>query len=227
MNARLWLSLTGLLGVALAAPSAAAPAPAAIVEEVRGTGTGVQPLEYLTAGQVLHLGPKDEVILDYLNSCTREIILGGTVTIGATGSAVVGGRIEGGTVPCDNRERELLGWEPPTGNAPSFTGLPKPRGQPGETGIGRTLYGRSPLIDLGGPGQLTIEQTDQPGDPIRIEVAPSDLIRGRFYDFAKAGRSLTPGAIYRASFEGRSIVFFVDALAQPGDSPLLGRLLRF
>ncbi len=227
MSARGWLSLTGLLGVALAAPSAAAPAPVAIVEEAQGGAIGVAPLDYLTAGKVLHLGAKDELVLDYLNSCTREVILGGTVTVGAAGSTVVGGRIEDGKVPCDNRQRELLGWEPPTGNAPSFTGLPKPRGQPGETGIGYTLYGRSPLMDLGAPGQLTIERVDQPGDPIRLEVAPSDLIRGRFYDFAKAGRSLTPGAIYRASFEGRSIVFFVDALAQPGDSPLLGRLLRF
>ena len=228
MNARLWLSLTGLLGAALAAPSAAAPAPAAIVEETRGGAIGVAPLDYLTAGKVLHLGPKDELVLDYLNSCTREVILGGTVTVGAAGSTVVGGRIEGGTVPCDNRRPELIGEEEaPTGKAPSLTPLPKPRGQPGETGIGYTLYGRSPLMDLGAPGQLTIERVDQPGDPIRLEVASSDLIRGRFYDFAKAGRSLAPGAIYRASFEGRSIVFFVDALAQPGDSPLLGRLLRF
>ncbi len=227
MSARGWLSLTGLLGAALAAPSAAAPAPVAIVEEARGGAIGVAPLDYLTAGKVLHLGPKDELVLDYLNSCTREVILGGTVTVGAAGSTVVGGRIEDGKVPCDNRERELLGWEPPTGNAPSFTGLPKPRGQPGETGIGYTLYGRSPLIDLGGPGQLTIERIDEPGDPMKLEVAASDLLRGRFYDFAKAGRSLTPGAIYRASFEGHRITFFVDALAQPGDAPLLGRLLRF
>ena len=222
------MSLTGLLGATLIAPvAAAAPAPVAIVEEARGGAIGVAPLDYLTAGKVLHLGPKDELVLDYLNSCTREVILGGTVTVGAAGSTVVGGRIEGGKVPCDDRRRELLGEEaPPTGNAPSLTPLPKPRGQPGETGIGYTLYGRSPLIDLGAPGQLTIERLDQPEEPIKLEVAASDLLRGRFYDFAKTGRSLTPGGVYRVTFGGRSIVFFVDALAQPGDTPLLGRLLR-
>lgn len=228
MSARGWMGLTGLLGAALAAPSAAALAPAAIVEEARGGAIGVAPLDYLTRGQVLHLGPKDELVLDYLNSCTRETILGGTVTVGKAGSTVVGGRIEDGKVPCDDRHRELLGEEEaPTGKAPSLTPLPKPRGQPGETGIGYTLYGRSPLIDLGGPGQLTIERLDQPGEPIKLEVAASDLLRGRFYDFAKTGRSLTPGGIYRVTFGGRSIVLFVDALAQPGDTPLLGRLLRF
>ena len=76
------------------------------------------------------------------------------------------------------------------------------------------------------PGQLTIERLDQPGDPIKLDVRQSDLLRGRFYDFAKSGRSLEAGGIYRASFGGRRIVFWVDALAQSGDAPLLGRLLR-
>ena len=225
MNARSWLSLAGLLGAALPGPLAAAPEPAAIVEEARGAGVEVQPLDYLTAGQVLHLGPQDEVILDYLNSCTREVIRGGTVTVGATESAVVDGRIESGRVPCDGR-RSMLGWEPQTGKAPSFTALPKPEGQPGERGIGYTLYGSSPLVDLGAPGQLTIQRLDEAGDPIRIDVTPSDLIRGRFYDFAKSGHSLTPGAVYRASFGGRRMVIWIDALARSGDTPLLGRLLR-
>lgn len=225
MNAKGWLGLAALLGTAFGPSPTSAAEPAAIVEDVRGGAVGVAPLEYLAVGKVLHLGPKDEVVLGYLNSCTREVIRGGTVTVGAAGSTVVGGRLEGGKVPCDNARRERLGWEP-TGQAPSFTPLAKPEGQPGETGIGYTIYATSPLFDLGGPGELMIERIDQPGDPMKLDVAPSDLLRGRFYDFAKTGRSLAAGGIYRASFGGRRIVFWVDALAHSGDAPLLGRLLR-
>ena len=226
MNAKEWMGLAALLAATLGSSPSSAAGPAAIVEDVRGGAVGVAPLDYLPVGKVLHLGPKDELILGYLNSCRREVIRGGTVTVGAAGSTVVGGRLDGGKVPCDNRPRERLGTAAPTGQAPSFTPLAKPEGQPGETGIGNTVYGRSPLFDLGAPGQLTIERLDQPGDPIKLDVRQSDLLRGRFYDFAKNGPSLEAGGIYRASFGGRRIVFWVDALAQSGDAPLLGRLLR-
>lgn len=224
MEAKLSRSLIGFLGAALAASPAVAAEQAAIVESVRGDAAGVQPLDYLPTGKVLRLGPHNEIILDYPRSCTREIISGGTVTVGTTGSNIVGGRVESGKVLCDNQNP--LGSTERKGDAPSFTGLPKPEGQPGETGIGYTLYGRSPLIDLGGPGQLTITRLDQPGETIKLDIAASDLLRGTFYDFAKTDLSLTAGAVYRATFGGRSIVFWVDALAQAGNAPLLGRLLR-
>jgi hypothetical protein len=223
MNARGWLSLTGLLGAALVASPAVAAEQAAIVESVRGEAVGVQPLDHLPAGKVIRLGPRDEIVLDYPRSCTREIISGGTVTVGTTGSNIAGGRVESGKVLCDNQNPLASERK---GDAPDFTGLPKPRGQPGETGIGYTLYGRSPLFDLGGPGQLTIERLDQPGETIKLDIAASELLRGTFYDFAKTDHSLTAGAVYRATFGGRRIVFWVDALAEAGDTPLLGRLLR-
>jgi len=59
-----------------------------------------------------------------------------------------------------------------------------------------------------------------------ILLESRQLVRGAFYDFADSDRMLAPGGLYRASL-GRQIVFRVDLGAQPGRTPVLGRLLRF
>ena len=51
-------------------------------------------------------------------------------------------------------------------------------------------------------------------------------MKGRFVDFASENVALAPGGLYSATFKSSQIVFRVDALAQPGATPIVGRLLR-
>ncbi len=57
-------------------------------------------LDYLFAGDSIALGNDGELVLEYLDSCRREHIRGGTVTIGMASSEVAGGRITAETTQC-------------------------------------------------------------------------------------------------------------------------------
>ena len=218
--------LAMLCGLPSAAPAAAAD-PAAIVEDLRGPPTEVAPLDYLASGTVIHLNAQNVIVIDFLRSCTREIISGGMVRVGALQSEVTDGRVERQKVSCDGGRRQVPATSESEGAAPNFAAPPRPRGQPGEGGVERTLYGRNPLFDLGGPGRLVLERMDQQGEKIELDITAGELLHGRFYDFAKEDRSLKRGGIYRATFGRRTIVFLVDPLAKSGATPLAGRLLRF
>jgi hypothetical protein len=76
------------------------------------------------------------------------------------------------------------------------------------------------------PGRLLIERIDRTGDNFMIEVTADQLLHGRFYDFAKSGRNLAAGSVYRISGGGQEIVFRIDLGAKPGSTPIMGRLLR-
>ena len=90
------------------------------------------------------------------------------------------------------------------------------------------IYGVAPVIELKGGGTIVIERVDVPsGDRLEVAIAPAELVQGAFYDFAKAGKSLKPGGVYRAKVGDQQIVFEVDAAAKGGPEPVAGRLLRF
>jgi hypothetical protein len=74
---------------------------------------------------------------------------------------------------------------------------------------------------------LVIEGVDKPGERYVVDVARDHLTRGRFYDFARWGKPLRAGGVYRAVFGAQTIVFQIDAHAEPGDMPVMSRLLRF
>ena len=88
-----------------------------------------------------------------------------------------------------------------------------------------TLYGASPLVEAKGRGKLTIRRLDVPGERQEINLGGTQL-KGRFVDFATENVALTPGGLYTATFKSTQIVFLVDALAKPGATPIVGRLLR-
>jgi hypothetical protein len=71
-----------------------------------------------------------------------------------------------------------------------------------------------------------IERVDRAGEHFAIKI-DEGLSGGGFYDLARSGRLLTPGATYRASIGDHKIVFKVDASAKTGRGPIVGRLLRF
>ena len=108
----LWQKFAGSLtrpvlasGIVLSAtaPSLAqiAQAPVAVVEEVRGKVIGVEFMDYVAPGKVIKLGSKGSIVLEYMNSCWRETITGGTVVIGVEQSLVHLGEIERVELACD------------------------------------------------------------------------------------------------------------------------------
>ena len=116
----LWRKFTGAptsfvlaasLGFAAAAPSlaqTAAQAPVAVVEDVSGKAIGAEYMDYVTPGQVITLGPKGSIVLEYMTSCWRETITGGTVIIGVEQSQVHRGAIERVKIDCDRDGHALI-----------------------------------------------------------------------------------------------------------------------
>lgn len=213
----------GLIGIA---PTAWAQAPVAVVEDVTGNPAGVEFMDYVSAGKVIRLAAKDQIVLGYMKSCWRETITGGTVTVGLEQSEVAGGNVRREKVGCDGGKMQLSAQQASKSGAMVFRAPPKP-----VPGAGPqpelTLYGLSPVIDLKGGGKLIIERLDQPGEKHEVTIGGQQLLRGSFYDFAKADKSLVAGGVYRASAGSRQIVFKVDPYARPGQAPVVSRLLRF
>jgi hypothetical protein len=224
---KLILVALGCVGVSLCAMPACAADPVALVEDVGGAPAGVEAMSYVTAGSVIRLGGAGRLVLDYLGSCVRETIKGGVVTVGTDASKVAGGTVGRETVQCDGGQLNLSTRQAAQSGVVVFRMPPQRQAnQAAPVTVDRTLYGLCPLIDLPGGGTLVIERLDQPGEKLTVDIPAAQLTRGSFYDFAKTDRSLAAGGVYRATAGGRSIVFKVDPFAQPGQSPLAGRLLR-
>ncbi|MGQ0664640.1 MAG: hypothetical protein ACT4P2_13905 [Pseudomonadota bacterium] len=225
-RATLVLGTVLALGPAPAAAEAPAAGPAAIVEDVVGRPAGVEFMDYLIAGRTIRLGPGDVLTLGYIRSCWRETVTGGTVTIGLERSTVVGGQVRREKVECDGGRLRLTAEQAAKSGVAVFRVPPAPA--PGSEPRPRiTLYGLSPLVEMKGAGRLVIERLDEPGERHEVEIGTGQLLRGTFYDFAKADRTLAPGGLYRAIAGERQVVFKVDQNANPGAGPLVGRLLRF
>jgi hypothetical protein len=214
-------AVIGLLGLAA---SAAAQSPVAIVEDVQGKVDGVEFMDYVAPGKVIKLGPKATVVLGYMKSCWRETVTGGIVVIGAEQSSVQGGDVQRVKVPCDAGVVQLSDREARQGAATTFRAVTvdpaaPPRKLP-------TLYGASPLVEAKGGEVLLIERIDAAGERYAVPLKGAALARGKFYDFAKDGKSLTPGGTYLATLGPRKFTFMVDASATTGPTPIVGRLLR-
>jgi hypothetical protein len=215
------LPLVTVLWLAAMTPLAA-NAQVALVEDVNSKTAGVEFMDYLQVGKQIRLGKQDTLVLSYLKSCWQESINGGTVTVGAEQSDVAGGKVERRKVDCDAGKLQLTAQQAGQSAGMVVRDL-KPAAAPAPQII---LFGSSPIVEIKGGGPLTIERLDQPGERIEIAVAGPLLLKGRFYDLARAGKSLAPGGTYRATAGGRQIVFKVDPGAKPGASPMIGRLLR-
>ena len=222
----------------LAATGAWAKAPAplvpiALVEDVTGTTTDVEFMDYLGTGQVIKLGPKDVLVLSYLKSCAHETITGGTVRVGTEQSEVEGGKIARTKVRCNGGKMALATQTANASGASSF------RLQSAD--IDPVLYASPPVVQIprleaNDQRTLVIDRVDRPGE--RIEVALGDVATGAFYDLAKANtKPLARGGIYRATLGGNKVLFKIDAKAKiakpatgkskPERLPVVSRLLRF
>lgn len=215
---------TVALGV-MAAAQAADTAPAALVEDVTGTLPGVQPLDYLAAGQTLSLAPGQVLSISYLASCVTETITGGTVTVGAKESTVNGGLVERTAQPsCGGGKLALAVNEAGKAGVTVFRSVPAitvPGAKPPLPAAQVTLLKTRPVLALSTPGPVTIERLDEETPPLTVEVAGSVL------DMAKGGTGLVPGALYRISAGEKFLIVQIDPQAKDEGGPALGRLLRF
>ncbi len=220
----LWTAVTagvfGLITTAGAAPQA----PVAVVEDVRGNVAGIEFMDYVSSGQVIKLGPKDQIVLGYMKSCWRETITGGTVVVGTEQSLVYQSVVDRSKVDCDPSGMQLGEHQADQSAATVFRSMSPAQQAALKPQV--TVYGVSPMLEVKGPGTLLIQRTDQQGDRRELTVSARSLAHGRFYDLAKTGTALTPGANYLAILGSAKAVFRVDPRAKPGATPVVGRLLR-
>lgn len=213
-----------LLGIALLGlpcNAAAAQLPSALVEQVAGAIAGPELLDYVSPGQVVQLGPSGTIILAYLDSCTRELITGGEVTIGLHGSQVKGGEIKRENPPC-NRTAVSTAMTSDAAGAVF-------RGRPTEKRVAESwrasIHSQSPIFEISESGTMVLKRIDQPGERYEIAVSPASLVKGRFYDLAAGDRRLKPGGRYEVSLGANRLILQVDQAAFT-DGPLLARLVR-
>lgn len=218
-------SLIGAVaGVFFFAVPAFAQTPAAIVEDVQGKVDGVEFMDYVAPGKIIKLGPKASITLSYLKSCLRETISEGVVLVGAEQSTVQLGNVQRAKVPCDAKAAQLNEREANQSAATTFrTMRSDAQGTPSKL---PTIYGTAPLVQAKSGSTLVIERTDGKEPTISVPLRNDVMIRGKFYDFAKAGTSLTPGGTYLATLGTKRYAFQVDASATSSPTSIIGRLLR-
>jgi len=199
--------------------------PVAVVEDITGNPPGIQFMDYVAAGQVIKLGPHDTIVLGYLKSCWRETITGGTVTVGKEQSKVESGHSERSRVACEGGKMLLSGELARDSSAMVFRAPPNGRKVAPHPQF--TLFGLSPIIELRPGSTLVIERVDKPGEQHQVAVSDAQLTHGSFFDLAKAGIVLAAGGVYRVKAGARELVFKIDRNARRGNTPIVGRLIRF
>jgi hypothetical protein len=222
------IPMKSLIGAVVGAFCLAAPAlaetPAAIVEDVQGKVDGIAFMDYVAPGKIIKLGPKASVTLSYLKSCVRETISEGVVLVGAEQSTVQLGEVKRDKVPCDTNAAQLSEREANQSAATTFRTMRSDA--KGAQAKLPTIYGVAPLVQAKSGSTLVIERTDGKEPSISVPLKNEIMVGGKFYDFAKAGKSLTPGGSYLAILGTKRYAFQVDASATSSPTPIVGRLLR-
>jgi hypothetical protein len=219
-------SLIGAVaGVFCLAAPALAETPAAIVEDVQGKVDGIAFMDYVAPGKIIKLGPKASITLSYLKSCQRETISEGVVLVGAEQSTVQLGEVRREKVPCDTNAAKLSDREANQSAATTFRTMREDAKGAAPAKL-PTLYGTAPLVQAKSGSTLVIERTDGKEPTISVPLKSEIMVGGKFYDFARAGKALTPGGSYLAILGAKRYAFQVDASATSSPTPIVGRLLR-
>lgn len=216
MSFQSWkLALPLLLGATNAAYASPLPEPVAIVENVQAASIRLAPFDYLVEGQIIELQPADTIVLGYLKSCSREIISGGLILIGAENSQVTGGQLFSEKLQCGGA-LHLSAAELSKSAVMVF----RKKNQRELPSAAITLASTAPLVILPKPGSMRLERLDK-AERIRLFKAS----RARL-DFASLNVSLAPGGLYKATFLDQQLVFEIADDAQRASTPVLTRLLR-
>ena len=134
------------------------------------------------------------------------------------------GEVKREKVPCDTNAAKLSERQANQSAATTFRNVRSDaKGPPSKL---PTLYGVAPLVQAKSGSTLVIERTDGKEPTITVPLRSETLVRGKFYDFAKAGKSLTPGGSYLAILGAKRYAFQIDASATSSPTPIVGRLLR-
>jgi hypothetical protein len=197
--------------------------PIALVEDVTSSTAAVEFMDYVGAGQIIKLEPRDVLVLSYLKSCEHETIVGGLVTIGVEQSDVQGGKVTRAKVPCNGGNMRLSSQQANASGASAF------RLQ--SVAFDPTIYALPPVVQIpklaANEGRtLIIERVDRAKERYEVEIDPV-MADGGLYDLSKSGVHLARGALYTATLGGRTVNFKVYAKAKTGKAPIVSRLLRF
>lgn len=210
-------SVTAILGF-LSMGLAQAASPVAIVEDVQAKAAGVEIMDFLHAGQKITLAKGESMTIGYMDSCRRESIKGGHITIGDKQSQVSNGMVIREDVECDGGQAKLTGQQGAKSGALAFRG-----GSPsvGLQGAKSNIYGSSPVIILSKPNQhIVIENMANKADRHELNV------KGSHIDLADHNIELVAGNVYQLQAGEQSTTFKVVAPAEPGKAPLISRLVR-
>lgn len=215
---------SGLLAgvLALGAMSAAeAQGLSAIVESITPPRADVRAFDLLAEGTVIELAAGEVLALGYMNSCAREEITGGRVTIGAAESMVDGGKVKRALLPCGTsvdpdsmdgvNEAAVVAIRTLGGGSD-----PKVRVVPSLQPIFIVSNGAAPADP-----SLVIQRLDRPESPIRVSLFGAAL------DLRQTGMKLTPGGIYSAACGGHTVAFKIADNAGVAPVAMLQRLVRF
>jgi hypothetical protein len=187
--------------------------PVAIVEDIQASNTGLSFMDYVHEGQVIKLGDEENITLGYMQSCQREVITGGTVTVGRDRSKVSKGQLLREEVECNGGQAKLSGQQAGTSGALAF----RSGGTTSNPDV--TIYGTAPVFRLHTANTpVTVAPVNRRGKSHTIEV------KGHHVDLADRNISLSPG-VYKAQAGNKSKVFKVHHRAEPGKAPIITRLV--
>ena len=194
--------------------------PVAIVEEVNGTGADVGVFEYLEVGRLIRLSAGEKLVLGYLNSCLRETIHGGEVTVGADQSSVTGGLVIREKVECDGGSTDLSVAEASQSGVIAFRQGPKSSSR-GTQAEPIRIFSSEPVFTFSQEAtELIIHRLDQDETDLHVPVQQAWL------DLGDHNLSLGAGGLYEARVGTTKMVFEIASHAG-ADGPLVGRVIRF
>ncbi len=213
------LALPFFMALGIWSGAASAGEPVAIVERISAAGSDLSFMDYLSEGQVIELRAGESLTLGYLSSCWVEEIRGGRVLIGRLRSEVKHGSVTRKQVDCAGGGIRLSDDQGVTSGVVVFRKPPGTTSTMPKAQI--TLHGTSPMISLvtGKAGTVVIERLDKSEERHALVAKDSHL------DLAEIGISLAPGGLYRAVAGKSQVVFRIDPFAEPGATPIIGRLL--
>jgi len=212
-----------LAGAAAHGAWAQSAAPAALVEDLSASVSGIEAFDYVPAGKRIELGSAGRLVLGYLASCVEETIVGGAVTVGTEQSTVAGGAVQRKTVACAGKPMQLTAEQSGKSGGLVFRRPPSPNTAGGAAPTPdrpRIIPRAGPVVSLPTPGRLTIARVDAKAAPIVLDLPAKPV------DLSKRGVHLAPGGTYRASYGASAIVFELGQQSTAEGSPL-ARLIRF